>query len=85
MNGTVAKDQNVVAKGFAGYFSTFANDIGGKSSLSSTEDDFTAIQVSQTLKTTGLLLIRSHLQRSLKTKLLKPQMVLILQSPLVPT
>lgn len=42
VNGTVAKDQNVVAEEFAGYFSTLANDrYCGKSSLSLTEDDFT--------------------------------------------
>ena len=42
VNGTVAKDQNVVVKEFAGYFSTLANNIGDKSSLSSTEHNFTA-------------------------------------------
>ena len=42
VNGTVAKDQNVVVKEFAGYFSTLANNIGDESSLSSTEHNFTA-------------------------------------------
>lgn len=45
VNGTVAKDQNVVVKEFAGYFSTLANDIGDESSLSSTEHNFTTPQV----------------------------------------
>ena len=42
VNGTVAKDQNVVVKEFAGYFSTLANNIGDESSLSPTEHNFTA-------------------------------------------
>ena len=41
MNGTVAKEQNMVAEESAGYFSTLADEIGGKSSLPLTEDDFT--------------------------------------------
>lgn len=42
VTGSVAEEQNIVAEEFAGYCSTLANDNGGKSSLSSKEDDFRA-------------------------------------------
>ena len=45
VNGTVAKDQNVVVKEFAGYFSTLANNIGDESSLYSTEHNLQPLQV----------------------------------------